>query len=185
VYQLSRSEAEHKLLMAGAWEADKNVSRAAIAQAKAAIEQMQMQIERLNVRALVEGEVLQVNVRPGEFVGAPPDKALIVLGDVRKLHVRVDIDEQDIVRFRPGAKATASVRGDGQRTLPLTFVRVEPYVIPKKSLTGDNSERVDTRVLQVIYAIEPDAVGDVPLYVGQQMDVYVESAAGKSISDRR
>jgi HlyD family secretion protein len=177
VYQSSRSEAEHKLLMAGAWEADKKVARAAIAQAKAAIEQIQMQIERLNVRALVEGEVLQVNVRPGEFVGAPPDKALIVLGDVLKLHVRVDIDEQDIVRFRPGARATASVRGDGQRTLPLTFVRVEPYVIPKKSLTGDNSERVDTRVLQVIYAIEPDAVGNVPLYVGQQMDVYVEATA--------
>jgi hypothetical protein len=51
-------------------------------------------------------------------------------------------------------------------------VRVEPYVIPKQSLTGDNSERVDTRVLQVIYAL-PEKMAS-PLYVGQQMDVYIE-----------
>ena len=50
-------------------------------------------------------------------------------------------------------------------------MRVEPYVVPKKSLTGDNTERVDTRVLQVIYAVD-----DSPrrLYVGQQLDVYIE-----------
>ena len=55
---------------------------------------------------------------------------------------------------------------------PLEFVRFEPYVIPKKSLTGDTTERVDTRVLQVVYRVkDPNA----PLYVGQQMDVYIET----------
>ena len=47
-------------------------------------------------------------------------------------------------------------------------------MIPKKSLTGDNSERVDTRVLQVIYAL-PDH-RQVPVFVGQQMDVYLKAA---------
>ena len=42
------------------------------------------------------------------------------------------------------------LRGHPHLEFPLTFVRVEPYVVPKKSLTGDNTERVDTRVLQVI-----------------------------------
>jgi hypothetical protein len=55
----------------------------------------------------------------------------------------------------------------------LQFERVEPYVIPKKSLTGDNTERVDTRVLQVIYAVN---VSEMPLYVGQQVDVFIEAA---------
>jgi len=45
-------------------------------------------------------------------------------------------------------------------------------VIPKKSLTGDSTERVDTRVLQVIYRVKDR---NAPLYVGQQMDVYVET----------
>ena len=114
--------------------------------------------------------VLQVNLRPGEFVGTPPNQPLIVLGDIDVLHVRVDIDENDIHRFRPGMKALAKLRGDPSRELPLRFVRVEPYVIPKKSLTGDNIERVDTRVLQVIYSVDAKETG---LYVGQQVDVFL------------
>jgi HlyD family secretion protein len=55
----------------------------------------------------------------------------------------------------------------------LRFVRVEPYVVPKKSLTGENTERVDTRVLQVIYAVENP---DPPLYVGQQLDVFIQAS---------
>jgi len=50
-------------------------------------------------------------------------------------------------------------------------VRIEPYVIPKKSLTGDNTERVDTRVLQVIYRFERPSF---PIYAGQQVDVFIE-----------
>jgi hypothetical protein len=86
----------------------------------------------------------------------------------------VDIDEHDIPRFKAGAPARASLRGAPEQSYPLTFVRVEPYVIPKKSLTGDNTERVDTRVLQVIYALE---VNGKPVYVGQQMDVFIDVGA--------
>ena len=51
-------------------------------------------------------------------------------------------------------------------------MRFEPYIVPKKSLTGDSIERVDTRVLQVIYSIEQT---NLPIFAGQQMDVYIES----------
>jgi hypothetical protein len=44
-------------------------------------------------------------------------------------------------------------------------------VVPKKNLTGDGTERVDTRVLQVIYALEKGA----PVMPGQQMDVLIEA----------
>jgi hypothetical protein len=56
----------------------------------------------------------------------------------------------------------------------LSFVRVEPFVVPKRSLTGENTERVDTRVLQVIYAVES---AETTLYVGQQVDVFINAAA--------
>jgi len=128
-------------------------------------------IDRLEVRAPVAGEVLQVNVRPGEYINTPHLTAPIVLGNLETLHVRVDIDEHDIPRFIPGAPARATVRGNPQTAYPLTFVRVEPYVVPKKSLTGDSSERVDTRVLQVIYALQP---GEKSVYVGQQLDVFID-----------
>jgi multidrug resistance efflux pump len=189
--QLARAEADLKLTEAGAWEYDKAVAAAAVKQAEAQLHQTETELERLKVTAprvrkpgaprsaepipeadLVEFKVLQVNVRPGEYVGNVQGEALIVLGHVGKLHVRVDIDENDIGRFRPGIPGEASPRGNPGQKFPLSFVRVEPYVIPKRSLTGGNTERVDTRVLQVIYAIDAPNPG---LYVGQQLDVSLDA----------
>lgn len=184
VAQLAKAEADLALLREGAWEADKQVQAASVKQAEAQVAQTRTEIERLEVRAPrlrwdesaadpTEYKVLQVNVRPGEFVSNTPGQALVVLGTVGRLHVRVDIDENDIPRFRPNLPGVARPRGNAREGFPLRFVRVEPYVIPKKSLTGGNTERVDTRVLQVIYAID---TGGRPLYVGQQMDVFLDGA---------
>jgi multidrug resistance efflux pump len=164
------------LLKAGAWKYDKQIAQATVDRAKAQVQQVETDLDRLTTRALVDGEVLQVNVRPGEFVGAPPDQALIVLGNVQQLHVRVDIDEYDIPRFIPDASARATLKGQPKESFPLKFVRVEPYVIPKKSLTGDNTERVDVRVLQVIYAIDTQGKR---LFVGQQLDVFIDASPPK------
>jgi HlyD family secretion protein len=169
---LEHAQAELDLLKAGAWQLDLDIAAAAVARAESQARQIEVELDRLSVRALVAGEVLQVDVRPGEFVGAPPGEPLIVLGNVDTLHVRVDIDENDIPRFRREAPAVARPRGDPQTAIPLRLVRVEPYVVPKRSLTGDNTERVDTRVLQVIYEV----TGDARLYVGQQLDVYLDAA---------
>ncbi len=169
----NRAVADYELLKAGSWEFDKRVAQSAVHRAQAQIEQTKTELGRLVTRALVDGEVLQVNVRPGEFVSAPPDQALIVLGSVTQLHVRVDIDEYDIPRFAPEAPARATLKGQPAEYFPLKFVRIEPYVVPKKSLTGDNTERVDVRVLQVIYAI--DARGK-RLFVGQQLDVFIDAS---------
>jgi HlyD family secretion protein len=167
--------AEYDLLKAGAWEPDKRVAQAAVDRSAAQVQETQTELDRLVIRALVDGEVLQVNVRPGEFVGAPPSQALVVLGNVDQLHVRVDIDEYDIPRFITDAPARATLKGNAAESYPLRFVRIEPYVVPKKSLTGDNTERVDTRVLQVIYAIDN---GGKRLFVGQQLDVFIDAAPG-------
>ena len=173
---LDRARADLDLLEAGSWQYDRDVASAAVARAEADVDKIDVELDRLVVRSLVSGRVLKVDVRPGEFVGAPAGQPLVILGDIAKLHVRVDVDEFDIPRFRPGAPAVAVPRGSLQRRYPLEFVRVEPFVIPKKSLTGETTERVDTRVLQVIYEFDPSGLP--PLFVGQQVEVYVDSAAG-------
>lgn len=170
---LARAKADLDLLRAGSWEYDRDVASAALARAEADAAKIEVEIDRLIPRALVAGRVLQVNVRPGEFVGAPPNQPLVILGNIDRLHVRVDIDEYDIPRFRKEASAVAVPRGSLQEEYPLTFVRVEPFVVPKKSLTGDASERVDTRVLQVIYQFDPK--GRPPLFVGQQVEVFIKA----------
>jgi multidrug resistance efflux pump len=132
------------------------------------------------VRASVDGTVLQVKVRPGEFAMAGPlAEPLMLLGRTDVLHIRVDVDENEASRVRPGAAAVAYVRGNNSIRADLKFVRIEPYIVPKRSLTGDTTERVDTRVLQVLYSFDPKGL---PVYVGQQMDVYIDapSIAGPS-----
>lgn len=153
-------------------------AEAQLAQARAELKSGETDLERLTVRAPVDGQVLQLKVHLGEFApvaataaGQPP---LILLGSVTPLHVRVDVDENDAWRVRAGAPATGYLRGNKNIKTPLTFVRFEPYVVPKKSLTGDSTERVDTRVLQVIFSF---ARGDLPIYVGQQMDVFIDAVA--------
>jgi multidrug resistance efflux pump len=151
----------------------------AVGLAEAQLKQVETDLGRLTVRALVEGQVLQVNVRPGEPVATQPGQALIVLGNVKLLHVRIDVDENDIPRLPKNltaAQARAMLRGDPSQQFSLRYVRVEPYVIPKKSLTGDTTERVDTKVLQLIYALVP---GQRRVYVGQQLDVYIEGQPAK------
>ncbi len=179
---LQKAEAELALCEAGSWNYDRDVSRAAVVRAQADLAKMEVDLDRLTVRSFVEGEVLQVNVRPGEFVGAPPGQPLIVLGNVDRLHVRVDIDEFEIDRFDRAFAARAVPRGSAGSEYTLAFVRVEPFVVPKKSLTGDNSERVDTRVLQVIYGCSPERDGPPgqgkKLFVGQQVDVFIEVDEG-------
>ena len=170
---LDKSQADLDLLKAGSWQYDRDVVSEAIAKAEADVAKAEIELDRLVVRALVAGEVLQVKVRPGEFVGTPANQPLVILGNIETLHVRVDIDEYDIPRFRSDVPATAVPRGNLQVRYPLKFVRVEPFVIPKKSLTGDNTERVDTRVLQVIYEFDPDGLP--PLFVGQQVEVFIEA----------
>ena len=180
--QRAKAKADLDLLKAGAWEPDLRMARAEVAVAAAALRETQTELERLLVTAPVDGDVMQVNVRPGEFVGTPngiaPTTALIWLGDLRHLHLRVDIDEHDIFRFREDATSYAMVRGDSARKFPIKFVRYEPFVIPKKSLTGDTSERVDTRVLQVIFRVDRSEASP-RLFVGQQMDVFIEAAGEK------
>jgi HlyD family secretion protein len=173
--QLLQAKADLALVKAGSWEKDIDISRAAVKLAEAQVKQDQTDIDRAIVRAPMDGVILQVNVRPGEFVGTNPNAALIVLGTVTdRVNIRVDIDEHDIPRFQLGAPAVASFRGAPDQKYPLNFVRVEPYVIPKKSLTGDNTERVDTRVMQAIYSLQTEGKR---VYVGQQLDVFIDVSA--------
>jgi RND family efflux transporter MFP subunit len=140
-------------------------------QAIAQRDEIKMLISRLTIRAPRAGTVLQVNVRAGEYATPGAIDPLILLGDTQELQVRADVDEVNAPLIKPGASGVAYPKGATMQAIPLSFARIEPYVVPKKSLTGDNTERVDTRVLQIIYRFEPPPF---PVYTGQQVDVFIE-----------
>ncbi len=145
--------------------------QASLKQAMAQRDEAAILLTRLTVRAPRSGTLLQINVRAGEYATLGPSEPLMLLGETEQLQVRADVDEVNAPLVTPQAGGTASVKSLADRKIPLTFVRIEPYVIPKKSLTGENTERVDTRVLQVIYRFERPSF---PVYAGQQVDVFIE-----------
>jgi HlyD family secretion protein len=149
-----------------------NASRAGARQAAAQTRVVATDLDRLVVRAPIGGQVLRLNVRVGEFAQAGPlVDPLVAMGEVDPLHVRVQIDEEDAARIAAGASAQGSLRGDATRKVNLRFVRFEPQATPKRNLNG-GAERVDTRVIEAIYAFDP---ADLPAFVGQQMDVFVSA----------
>jgi HlyD family secretion protein len=146
--------------------------------ARAQVAQGSTTVELLQVRAASDGTILQINVRPGEYVTTSAGQSLVLMGNLEPLHVRVNVDEEDLPRLRLDAPARAKIRGAAtQEAVVLRFVRLEPFVAPKMSLTGANTERVDTRVVQLIYAVEPGGrlVREKKLMVGLLLDVFIDA----------
>lgn len=172
---------QYELTKAGAWVYDirnqENQYRA-LMKAYAASSAL---LDKYVLKAPADGVVLAVNAAKGDYIspqgtydtytqGTDP---VIVMGSSRtSVGVRCYIDEILVNRLPPGPqmKAQMSIRGTNIK-VPLEFVRVQPYVAPKIELSNQRTERVDVRVLPVIFRFEQPK--NLPLYPGQLVDVYI------------
>ncbi|MFM0326543.1 HlyD family secretion protein [Caballeronia glebae] len=178
---LDVSSRQYRLTQAGAWTYDirnqeKQVEALRRAQAAAAA-----LLGKYAVRASADGIVLSINAARGAYVSpqgvyesyTQGQSPVVVLGSgPEKLAVRCYVDEILINRLPDlhRLKARMFVRGT-KIEAPLEFMRVQPYVSPKIQLSDQRTERVDVRVLPVIFRIaQPDGVR---LYPGQMVDVYI------------
>jgi multidrug efflux pump subunit AcrA (membrane-fusion protein) len=169
---MSDEERTQRELTLGTSQAKVKSNEATILRARAQIEVIETELVRSVITAPRDATVLQVKVREGEYISTgTASTPWLVLGDMSVLHVRADVDEYEAWKVRSCSQATAQVRGNPSLAAKLEFVRFEPLVIPKKSLTGDATERVDTRVLQVIYRLQKPVPA--ALFAGQQMDVFI------------
>ena len=167
----SEDEAKRNLF---AWQAADRELQSTLADldlARARLADARVRLDLLTIRAPRDGTILQVNIRPGEYTMVNSSETAILLGDISQLQLRVDVDESDAPSIREGCTGIAFLKGSREKSVPLEFVRIEPYILPKKSLSGESTERVDTRVLQIIFRFKNPAF---PVYVGQQMDVFLQ-----------
>lgn len=181
--ELAKVQAELAKATAGGWEPDRVVAEAELAKYKAEVAALELLLDRLSVRSPRDAVVLRRSIEPGEFAPADPKQASLILGDLDHLRVRAQVDEEDLALVSAGAKAIARTRGAEPRTFNLRFVRIEPYARPKSDLFGTTVERVDTRVVDVLYEIEAETNAPAPTHApgaivpGQALDVFIE--AGK------
>lgn len=174
---VSRSEVIRAEGEANAARTRLQLARARLQSAQASAASAQTELGRATVRAPIAGEILSVNIRPGEFLstmGGGGAQPFIEMGQTRPLYIRVDVDEEQAPRVAMGADAVVSPRGAADRQVKAEFVRAEPLVVPKRSLTNSAQERVDVRVLQIIYELPQSDL----FRVGQQIDAFIPARDG-------
>lgn len=181
--EYERALAELTRTKAGGWAPDLTVLTGRVEALQAEVQAMTLLKDRLTVKASKPGKVLRRTVEPGEFASLDSTRPAMVIGDLTQLNIRAQIDEEDIglltqvtgsalqgMANKP--RATARTRGANSNSFELELVRIEPFARAKSDLGGANLERVDTRVIDVIFFVKnPPAA---PLFPGQAVDVFIE-----------
>ena len=171
---------QYELTKAGAWSYDIVNQEKLCTALKQAYTAANAQLHKYSVQAMVDGVVLAVNATTGSYVSAQGVydtytqgfDPLVVMGAPQDhLAVRCYVDEILVSRLpsRWHIQAQMTIRGTDTK-VPLEFVRVQPYVSPKIQLSNQRQEKVDLRVLPVIFRFEKK---DAPVYPGQLVDVYI------------
>jgi multidrug efflux pump subunit AcrA (membrane-fusion protein) len=175
--KLQQSQAEFDKIKAGAWKPDLEIARLQVRQAKANLQRAEANFQRTIIQSPIDATVLQIRIHEGEF--PPSDSSRtppMIIGNINEMHLRVSINQYDASFYSPTSPAVAFLQGNARVEFPLQFVNIEPYFVTKQNLTNEITEKVDTRVLQVIYLIKEQKQG---VYVGQQMDVFIETPPTK------
>jgi RND family efflux transporter MFP subunit len=157
-------------------EAQLRLNQSKLEEARHQVALSKITLDKLTVTAPVDGLILKVRIRPGEYIGDVSQNIVpVTMGNDQPLYIRAQIDENDGWRFKPNLKAIAYLRSNKDINFPLSFVRIEPYAQPKQQLSGDSRELVDTRVIEVIYKVEANPQN---IFIGQQVDVFIEAEIG-------
>ncbi|WP_039386121.1 HlyD family secretion protein [Neochlamydia sp. TUME1] len=162
--------AQLQQLKAGAWQPDLDAANFEVAYQKALLELSRQKLDDTLIRAPLEATVLKVNIHAGELAQASKAEPLMILGDIEECFVEVSVNEDEISYLRPYQEAIGFFRGENHKPIPLSFVKIKPLMVPKKNLTGSIMERIDTRVVQLIYRFKTPQKC---FFVGQVMDVFI------------
>lgn len=172
---------QYELIRVGAWSYDVLNQQKQVEALGQAYASAQALLGKFAIRARVAGVVLSVNTTVGSYVSALGaydtytngiDPIIVMSSPQAFLAIRCYIDEILVSRL-PAAdhiQAQFSIRGTETR-IPLEFVRVQPVLSPKISLSDQRQERVDLRVLPVIFRFPTAGVHAV--YPGQLVDVFI------------
>lgn len=166
-------QADFDKVKSGAWQPDVDIAQLKVLQAKSRVMQSKSNLQRTVIKSPIDATILQIKIHEGEVPSNDFSRQpLMIIGNTEELNLKVSINQYDVPRFQSNAKAVAFLQGDRRFEFPLEFIRIEPILVSKQNLTNDIAEKVDTDVLNIIYRIK---LAEIPVYIGQQMDVYIEA----------
>ncbi|HUK57289.1 MAG TPA: biotin/lipoyl-binding protein [Nitrospiria bacterium] len=174
-------ERQYELTKAGAWSYDvQSQEKQANALSKAYTASNAL-LAKYTLTAPADGVILSIAAAVGGYISSQGAyetytqgfSPVIVMGSSEEyIGIRCYIDEILIHRLPQASQMSARMFIRGTDTsIPLEFVRVQPYVSPKIELSNQRTERVDVRVLPVIFRFQRPK--DIHVYPGQLVDVYI------------
>ncbi|MFY9838826.1 MAG: efflux RND transporter periplasmic adaptor subunit [Xanthobacteraceae bacterium] len=128
------------------------------------------ELQKLVVRAPIASTVLQVNAKLGELAAPSSAQPLILLGDLSKLRVRAELDEQDVGKIKQGDKAVVRAGAFPGRDFSGTAATIAPIVVPGRISAPGSRNLTDVSVTEVV--VDLDDAG--PLLPGMKVDVYFQ-----------
>ncbi len=173
---------QYELTKAGAWVYDIRNQENQYEALSKAYQSSDALLAKYVIKAPVNGVILSVNAAVGSYMSSQGtydtyteglDPVIVMGSSENYLGVRCYIDEILVHRLPQASqtKAKMSIRGTNI-SIPLEYVRVQPYVTPKIELSNQRTERVDVRVLPVLFRFEKPK--KLNIYPGQLVDVYIE-----------
>jgi HlyD family secretion protein len=175
------AQKQYDLTKAGAWSYDIQNQQKQYDALSKSYQAAAALLGKYTLTAPVDGIVLSIEATVGSYVSSQGAYGtytegfgpLVVMGASQDcLEVRCYIDEILVHRLPEASKMTAMMFIQGTDiSIPLAFERLQPYVSPKIELSNQRQERVDVRVLPVIFRFEKPK--DLNLFPGQLVDVYI------------
>ena len=163
----SAADAEYAALKAGSRVDERAAARARAEAATASANALDATFKKCSLRSPIDGSVLKVLRREGEFSGASTGTPLVVVGDLSTMIVRTELIDRDAARVAVGQKAEVWLDGDPKRW--------HGHVIEAASLMGrrtsrslDPTDRFDRDVREVLVAFDGPAP---PALVGLRVNV--------------
>ena len=156
------------VMEAGSRIEDVEAARAQVALAEADVALAEALLDKTFIRSPVTGSVLRRYRAAGEAVGNMPPTPVAVVGDLSRLRVRAEVDETDVGRVTIGQRVEVTADAYPDRRFGGTVSRVSSRLGGKAVQTGRPTDRVDTKVLQVLIDLEPGTA----LPIGLRVDAY-------------
>jgi multidrug resistance efflux pump len=154
---------------AGSRQEDILVAQARVKAATASLEEARGALARTQVVAPRAGRVLRLKLHVGEYHNPSADP-LLILADVGRVRVRMDVDERDIARVKMGAAGWITAPAFGAQKFPGKVVDISRHMGRRSVRVDDPRDRVDVKVLETLLELD----GTPPLVTGMRVSSFVK-----------
>jgi HlyD family secretion protein len=170
--EVTAAQARCEQLEAPARTDEVREAEARVSLAEAEQELAKIRLEQCELRAPVNGCVLDVHAELGDLLGPESMMPGLILADTSRLRVRAYVEEIDAPRLRAGAPAIVTADGLPGETFKGTVESVSPRMSAKREFSDEPNELYDTKVREVLVSLS-DAQG---LIMGLRVDVKFEAS---------